>query len=88
MVGRWRHGASLTKADRSHLHYLLVDQGMSPRIALTLLLAYASACVVVGLALESAPESLSLLVFLVVFIGHCGYVLRRRRDRQSALQRS
>ena len=88
MVGRWRHGASLTKADRSHLHYLLVDQGMSPRIALTLLLAYASACTVAGLALESAPESLSLLAFLIVFIGHCGYVLRRRNESQRALQRS
>jgi UDP-GlcNAc:undecaprenyl-phosphate GlcNAc-1-phosphate transferase len=87
MVGRWRDGARLTKADRSHLHYLLVDQGMSPRRALALLLAYAYACTVAGLALESAPESLSLLAFLVVFTGHCGFVLRRR-GRQSALQRS
>lgn len=87
MLGRWRHGASLTKADRSHLHYLLVDQGMRTRRVLALLLAYAGACAVVGLALERVPESLSLLAFFVLSIGHCGFVLRRR-GRQSALQRS
>ena len=87
MLGRWRHGASLTKADRSHLHYLLVDKGMGTGQALVLLLTYAGVCAVVGLALERVPESLSLLAFFVLFIGHCGFVLRRR-GRQSALQRS
>ena len=87
MLGRWRHGASLTKADRSHLHYLLVDKGMGTRQALLLLLTYAGVCAVVGLALERVPESLSLLAFFVLFIGHCGFVLQRR-GRQSALQRS
>ncbi|MDE0930063.1 MAG: hypothetical protein OSA77_05200 [Halioglobus sp.] len=87
MLGRWRAGASLTKADRTHLHHLLVDQGMRGRQALALLLAYAGVCAVVGLALERAPESLSLLAFFVLFVGHCVFVLRRRR-RQTALQPS
>ncbi len=86
MLGRWRHGKNIIKADRSHLHHLLVDQGMSSRQALVLLLAYAGACTVVGLALERAPESLSLLAFFVLFIGHCLFVLRRRR--QCAVQGS
>ena len=89
MLGRWRDGASLTKADRSHLHHLLVDQGMRGRHALGLLLAYAGICAVVGLALERVPESLSLLAFFGLFIGHCAFVLgRRRRSRQDTLQPS
>jgi hypothetical protein len=60
---------------------------MSTGQALALLLAYAGVCAVVGLALERVPESFSLLAFFVLFIGQCGFVLRRR-SRQSALQRS
>ena len=79
MLGRWRRGARLTEADRSHLHHLLVDQGMGSRQALAVLVAYAGVCAGVGLALEHMPESLSLLIFFVLFISHCVFVLRRRR---------
>lgn len=81
MLGRWRSGAPLTKADRSHLHHLLVDQGMGGRRVLAILVLYAGVCAGVGLTLEHAPESLSLLVFFILFIIHCGVAagLRRRQ---------
>ena len=81
MLGRWRSGAPLTKADRSHLHHLLVDQGMGGRRVLAILVLYAGVCAGVGLTLERAPESLSLLVFFILFIIHCGAAagLRRRQ---------
>ena len=87
MLKRRRYGAGLTKADRSHLHYLLVDQGMSTRQALALLLAYAGVCALVGLALERVPENVSLLAFVMFFIVHCWFVLYRAGP-QSDMQRS
>ncbi|MDG2047656.1 MAG: hypothetical protein P8J79_10615 [Halioglobus sp.] len=85
MLGRWRSGARLTKADRSHLHHLLVDQGMDGRHALAILVLYAGVCAGVGLTLERAPESLSLLAFFILFIIHCG-VVRSFRRRQTTVQ--
>ncbi len=85
MLGRWRSGAPLTKADRSHLHHLLVDQGMGSRQALAVVVLYAGICAGVGLTLERAPESLSLLAFFLLFVSHCLFVMRLRR-RQDAMR--
>ena len=41
-----------------------------------LLVSYAGACAMAGLALESAPESISLLIYFLLFLSHCVFVLK------------
>jgi UDP-GlcNAc:undecaprenyl-phosphate GlcNAc-1-phosphate transferase len=76
MARRFRHGNNLMKADRSHLHYTLIDRGLGQRQTLSLMLGYASLCAVVGLALEGTSEYLSLLCYFLLFCGHCLFVIR------------
>ena len=71
-----RPGDSLMQADRSHLHHTLMDMGLGRRETLALLVAYAIACAIVGLALESVPEFVSLLTYVLLFCGHCIFVLK------------
>jgi len=76
MARRFRHGNDLMKADRSHLHYTLIDMGLGPRQTLSLMMGYATLCAIVGLALEGIPEYLSLLCYFLLFCGHCLFVIR------------
>jgi UDP-GlcNAc:undecaprenyl-phosphate/decaprenyl-phosphate GlcNAc-1-phosphate transferase len=76
MARRFRHGNHLMKADRSHLHYTLIDRGLGPRQTLSLMMGYAALCAIVGLAFEGIPEYLSLLCYFLLFCGHCLFVIR------------
>jgi UDP-GlcNAc:undecaprenyl-phosphate/decaprenyl-phosphate GlcNAc-1-phosphate transferase len=77
MLRRAKHGHKLMEADRLHLHHTLIDRlGLSPRQTLVLLIAYAAGCAVLGVALESIPEYLSLLGYFVLFCGHCLFVIK------------
>ena len=86
MLRRARHGHKLMAADRSHLHHTLMDMGFSARQTLALLVAWATACALLGLALERIPEYLSLACYCLLFVGHCVFVMKaeaisRRLDR-------
>jgi len=86
MLRRARHGHKLMAADRSHLHHTLMDMGFSARQTLALLVAWATACALLGLALERIPEYLSLACYCLLFLGHCVFVMKaeaisRRLDR-------
>ncbi len=76
MLRRVRRGRKLMKADRSHLHHTLMDMGLGKRQTLILMVSYATACAVVGLALEGIPEYLSLLCYILLFFGHCLFVVK------------
>lgn len=77
MLRRINRGKKLMEADRLHLHHTLIDKfGLSTRQALLALLAYAAACAFIGVALEGAPEYVSLLCYMALFIGHCAFVIR------------
>jgi len=82
MLRRWRKGHKLMDADRSHLHHTLMNMGLNTRQALLLMVGYATLCALIGLGLESGPESLSLLLYTLLFIGHCTFVVIS--DRRSA----
>ncbi len=92
MLRRFRQGHKVMKADRSHLHYTLIDRGLGRRQTLRLMLGYAAICAFLGLALEGLPEYLSLLAYFLLFCGHCLFVIkcaatggnRGRRDGQDA----
>lgn len=76
MLRRYRGGRKLMKADRSHLHHTLMDLGLGKRQVLVLMVAYATACAWLGLALEGVPEYFSLLCYIVLFCAHCRFVLK------------
>jgi len=91
MARRFRHGYNLMKADRSHLHYTLIDRGLGPRQTLALMVGYATLCAIVGLALQGIPEYLSLLCYFLLFCSHCMFVIRYaarqpRSERDRAAQ--
>jgi UDP-GlcNAc:undecaprenyl-phosphate GlcNAc-1-phosphate transferase len=76
MLRRLRRGHKLMKADRSHLHHSLIDMGLRKRQALTVMVAYAVVCAVIGLALQAVPEYLSLLCYFLLFCAHCLFVVK------------
>lgn len=76
MMLRLRQGRSLMEADRSHLHHTLMERGLSSRQTLAILVGYACLCALMGLALENVPESLSLLCYFLLFMGHCLFVIK------------
>lgn len=76
MLLRFRRGHKIMKADRSHLHHTLMDMGLGRRQTLVLLVAYATLCASIGLALERIPEYLSLLCYFLLFCGHCLFVIK------------
>jgi len=83
MMRRVKNGKKLMEADRSHLHHTLMDLGLSSRQTLALLVSYASVCALVGLALEAVPEYLSLLIYFLLFVSHCLFVIKVGRTQRN-----
>lgn len=67
---RMRQGRSPFHADRRHLHHLLLDTGLSPRISLALIIGYAAAMAWMGYGLRNAPEGVSLVCLVVLCMAH------------------
>jgi len=74
MARRHRNGRKLMEADRSHLHYSLIDLGLSPRAALLIMVVYAVGCALLGLFLESFPDYVSMFSFFGLFIMHLAFI--------------
>lgn len=81
MYRRARRGVSVFKPDRQHLHHLLQDAGLTPRMALAVIVAMAVTLVAVGYVLRGVPDLLNLTLFLAVL---ASYVLLF----QTALERA
>ena len=81
MVHRLQHGRSPFAADRRHLHYLLVDAGMSVDETVCVLVLASLACGVVGIALPllGVPEWVLTAAFLAAWVAL--YVTLDRRFR-------
>jgi UDP-GlcNAc:undecaprenyl-phosphate GlcNAc-1-phosphate transferase len=75
MLKRLKQGKKIMAADRSHVHHILIDMGLSPRQTLYLLAFWGTVCILCGLALESIPAYLSLLCYFLVFSAHCLFVM-------------
>ncbi|MEP4486927.1 MAG: hypothetical protein ABJ013_14955 [Halioglobus sp.] len=80
MARRARKGRKLMEADRYHLHYSLIDLGLSPGMTLLLLVVYAVACAFIGLFLESLPDYISMFSFFALFIVHLTFVAKVSRS--------
>ncbi|MGY3861116.1 UDP-N-acetylglucosamine--undecaprenyl-phosphate N-acetylglucosaminephosphotransferase [Aeromonas lacus] len=70
MVRRVRKGHSPFRPDREHLHHICLRAGLSSPQALCFICLLAFCCVFIGIVLEvmAAPEWLSLLLFMGIFI--------------------
>jgi UDP-GlcNAc:undecaprenyl-phosphate GlcNAc-1-phosphate transferase len=64
MISRLRAGQSIGQADRRHLHYRLLDMGLSQRQVVLLYYAYCVALGVAALFISSRPLKLATLVVL------------------------
>ena len=70
MARRYKNGRKLMEADRSHLHYSLIDLGLNTTITLLVIVVYAVGCALLGLFLESFPDYISMFSFFGLFILH------------------
>jgi undecaprenyl-phosphate alpha-N-acetylglucosaminyl 1-phosphatetransferase/UDP-N-acetylglucosamine 2-epimerase len=64
MYRRIRLGRSPFGADRQHLHHLMVDAGLSPRLALVLIVSGGASLAALGYLLRSAPDPVNLMAFV------------------------
>jgi UDP-GlcNAc:undecaprenyl-phosphate/decaprenyl-phosphate GlcNAc-1-phosphate transferase len=82
MISRLRAGRSIGRADRQHLHYRLLELGLSQRQVVLLYYVYCSALGAVALLVGSRLLKLAILVGLglatVVFLG---WLARRTRKQ-------
>lgn len=79
MAVRLREGHHPMRADRRHLHHLLVDLGLSVGGARRVMVLHATAMAVAGLLLMRLPDYVSLGLYLAVFLAHCAFAIRTRR---------
>jgi len=68
MYRRIRLGRSPFGADRQHLHHLMVDAGLSPRLALVLIVSGGALLAMLGYVLRSAPDPLNLVTFIAATV--------------------
>ncbi|MBI4138936.1 undecaprenyl/decaprenyl-phosphate alpha-N-acetylglucosaminyl 1-phosphate transferase [Candidatus Uhrbacteria bacterium] len=78
VVGRLRRGLPPWKGDATHLHFRLLDAGISHRTAVVLLWAASFAAGVAALTLQTRGK-LFLVGSLVVLTGLLSWVMNRRR---------
>lgn len=74
MYRRMRLGRSPFRADRQHLHHLLLDTGMPSRLALVIMILAAGALVMLGYGLRNMPQSVGLAAFVLVLALHVWWV--------------
>ena len=66
IVRRLRKGYSPFKADRKHLHHLLLDAGLSARTSLAIIVGFAGGLAVIGYMLRGVPDALSVALFMIL----------------------
>jgi len=95
MMRRMLSGASPFKADRGHLHHILMghlqENQYNVQITVGVILFLATALGLIGMLLERlhVPETLSLSLLLVCFVGYFRFVLfshQKKRDTRLANQ--
>lgn len=86
MYRRARQGVSVFKPDRQHIHHLLMDAGLSPRMTLAVIVAMALSLSAIGYALRGLPHLVNLLLFAST-LGAYVLFFQRGLDRARALMR-
>ena len=89
MVRRIRKGCSPFHCDRRHIHHLLIDSGFSARETLGLIVSAGILLGTSGYALRGAPETVSLVVYVVLlllYVWRLPRLLERLRANRPALR--
>ena len=68
MLRRIKSGQSAFQPDRRHLHHLLMNKGISAKVALTWLIGIAAMLSIAGLLIERYLPSLSIPLFIVLIL--------------------
>jgi len=68
MLRRLRNGQSPFQPDRRHLHHLLMNKGMSPKVALSWLIGIAAILSIAGLLIERYLPSFSIALFIALML--------------------
>ena len=87
MVRRLREGKSPFKPDRGHIHHLMLNAGLTPRAALTALVALAVALALIGRVTRVFTPGSNLLAFgalALIYITAHGRVWRLQQARSSS----
>jgi len=85
MLIRVREGDHPMRADRRHLHHLLIDHGFSVLNTRRIMVSYAVAMIVAGFLLMPQHSYVSMAAILAVFATHVTLVCRARRSMLHAL---
>jgi len=81
IVNRWRHGRSMSDADRNHLHFRLYDLGMSQRQVVLLYWGFCAFFGVLALLVSSRIYKLIAIVAIGLLIFGLLTALSRKQDR-------
>jgi UDP-GlcNAc:undecaprenyl-phosphate GlcNAc-1-phosphate transferase len=81
MARRVLHGQSPFRADRGHMHHLMLDAGFTPtQVTLTLVATNLSLGLTAAIAqLAGVPQAVSVLAFVGVTLGYFALTVRRER---------
>jgi UDP-GlcNAc:undecaprenyl-phosphate GlcNAc-1-phosphate transferase len=81
IIDRWRRGKSPFQGDRGHLHFRLMDLGISPRL---IVLGYWAFCAIGGtfMLLSSSIYKVITLAIMALIVTALLWRLRRRQTRQ------
>ncbi|WP_261822306.1 UDP-N-acetylglucosamine--undecaprenyl-phosphate N-acetylglucosaminephosphotransferase [Pragia fontium] len=90
MIRRIKQGSSPFKPDRSHLHHILMQQGLTDRQTLASIIMLALFIAGLGILLEQihVGESLSLILFLFLFMGYSYVLTQLQRQHQNNLKKA
>jgi UDP-GlcNAc:undecaprenyl-phosphate GlcNAc-1-phosphate transferase len=81
LFDRWRRGASPFQGDRGHLHYRLMDLGLSQRVIVT---GYWVFCAVFGVLVLLIPRELKLIALGIPGLAVVGVLLALSRKDKAA----
>lgn len=84
VLRRMLRGRSPFSADREHLHFLLLDAGLSQRQAVLIYYALAAIFGFIAVSLQSMGKLLALFILLAVMIGIIGALASLYRKKQQA----
>ncbi|WP_182169128.1 hypothetical protein [Sediminihaliea albiluteola] len=77
---RLRAGLHPMKPDRRHLHHTLMDIGLSARQVTAALLSLSLVLGLFGIWISEISETLSMLLYCVLFLANCMYIFKTRRS--------
>ena len=89
-LSRRRRGVSPFEPDRSHIHHILLDAGLSPRVTLVAILGLAATLALLGILLSRAgvAEVVQFALFFALYLTYSAVTRRALKSPQPAEHRA